>query len=365
MLATRFPGNYFSFREKEGMISYMPKGKKQEVSLDGLWKRKGRQSMKPSRWIKLMLNPRVARKLKDHLYAEFNTIVQHEESKGSIVFSEVDIKTGYSSKNFVLGINSCMWDDPVKEFYESFDCMVLVAAKTGDGKFWGRALVWRNVEVEGSDEKITYMDRIYCKGEDVSMAFREHAIKMGWWRKAKQSNELEYGFITPDGDSRRGDVTKIKVAASRGLDGMGYYPYLDSFRYGGKDWVSNLNAESIWQYGDAHGGRALSHALDVQGYNGVWIERATAIRLDTGYWYARNDPSLVTCQITGDLVTSHDAFRIDLEPHNVQVSVNGQEITGSLTIRSRLMRRVSDIPRRRQDHIDAILRRDPLIEERF
>ena len=45
-------GDYWTFREKQGLITYMPKGRKQEFNNQGDWLRAGREGIKPGKLIR-------------------------------------------------------------------------------------------------------------------------------------------------------------------------------------------------------------------------------------------------------------------------------------------------------------------------
>jgi hypothetical protein len=301
------PGNYFSFRETEGMISFMPIGRVQKVNTDGTWRRDGRQSVKPAKWIRSMLHPRIARRLKDHQFSLFNSIVKHEEMRTKIAFEEVSVHDGYSSDNFV-DIDSCMWNQPVEDFYEAFGCKVLVAQNQLDDGWIGRALIWPNVKVEYKDEPVTYIDRIYCNSVEVQLAFKEYAASKGWCRKLDQTRELT-GFSRPDGTA---DYRALTVFTEACLNEIEFYPYLDTFAYGGSDWVSTGKPGHIYAYRNTDGNRSgddrEGQVLDA---DGEWIDEEDAVNID-GQWYHTESNAIVTCHVEGCYILRSESFYIDL-----------------------------------------------------
>src|SRR5436190_12778648 len=293
VINSAMPGNYFSFREKEGMISYMPKGKAQQIVEGGVWSRKGRQSMKPARWIKMMLNPRLARRIKDNVFAEFNDVVKHEELKGKLEFKLVGVQEGYTSAYFKQPISSCMWENDVAPFYEAFGCEVLVATSADYTGYVGRALVWPDVTFDGKPEKHIFMDRIYVwnNSPELTLAFREHALMKGWWTKRNQSKEVAE-FIDPNGEIQ--SHAKVTSETTKDLTQIRFFPYCDTMAFGGDTWVSNdgNTPGKKFSYRYTGGQRSDRQEGMVQDVTGVWIPRETAVQI-AGYWY-RPDSALIT-----------------------------------------------------------------------
>jgi hypothetical protein len=309
ILAPVLPGNHFSYREKEGMISFMPRGRVQEFNFGDQWKRDGRQSIKPARWMKSMLRPRLARMINDSAFAQFNTILRHEELRQKLTFKLVPVEEGYDSENFAEGaIESCMWDDPVAPFYHAFKCKTVVAVGS-DGVFRGRALIWPEVEPCGElFPRFTLMDRIYSDCQEVELALEEHAESEGWWRKEGQ-NSNPGPFIRPDGSISQARLT---VRTNRDLDEIDYYPYLDTFAYGGEDWVSTDPEDHSYYYRNTDGSRdRVGGENQVQDVDGNWIDRDEAVLIE-GRWYHQDSDDVVICKRTQNYILFSDALFVDL-----------------------------------------------------
>jgi hypothetical protein len=301
------PGNYFSFRETVGMISFMPTGRTQTVTADGTWRREGRQSVKPAKWIRSMLHPRIARRLKDHQFSVFNSIIKHEELRTKLTFKKVSVRQGYNADNFA-SFESCMWNEPVEEFYEAFGCKVLVAHNQADDKWLGRALIWPEVKAEGHEDLVTYMDRIYCISIEVQLAFKAYATEMGWCRKRDQSRELS-GFTRPDGTDCFNDIT---VFTDQCLDDLDFYPYLDTFAYGGHDRLSTGKTGHIYVYRNTNGSRdGDDHEGQVLDAFGEWIDEDDAVSID-GDWYHADSDAIVQCYVTEEYILRKNSYFIDL-----------------------------------------------------
>lgn len=326
LLAPKFPGNYFTFREQTGMISYMPNGREQKFNADGTWRREGRQSMKPGKWLRAMLNPLLAKRIGDAELGEFATIVKHEELRQALAFRVVPVKQAYSKKKFTK-FTSCMWDLPVHDFYLSFGCKALVAVGH-DGKWRGRAILWPAVQitVDGKTrgDDIMFLDRVYADTEEVSVAMREHAGKQGWFRKARQNREPSEPVVAPDGEGMKAELV---VKTETNLSELDFYPYLDTFAFGKDNFtLSNrlgLGAKFTYQNAAESAGmrtgddrvrdhvsnRLMRRSEAVADYNGHWIRRDEAVSIE-GRHYHRDDRLIVTCRISGVQTTRNHAYRI-------------------------------------------------------
>mgnify|MGYP003349329510 CR=1 FL=1 len=58
-------GNYWTFRETEGLITFCPAGREQLINDNGTWRREGRQAMKPAKFLREVLHPRLAKRIKE------------------------------------------------------------------------------------------------------------------------------------------------------------------------------------------------------------------------------------------------------------------------------------------------------------
>lgn len=312
LLNPELPGNYFTFREKEGMISFMPKGKEQQFNDDGTWKREGRQSVKPGKWIRSMLHPRALRflKVKDHLFAEFNAIVRHEELRQRVTFREVPVSEAYNSSNFVDGIDSCMWGEPVGPFYDAFKCKAVVAVGA-DGAWRARAILWKNVKVGDGEYDQTFMDRIYADSEEVVLAMKENARDQGWWRKSCQDRSAG-ASISPDGVQ---DFVRLGVKTSRDLDQIDFYPYLDTFHSGGDSYLTNGN-DGDYEYQNTDGTRGPDepeddHDGEVQDVDGEWIDEDYAVAIGDDYYHQDSD-DIVYSDDRGEYYLRCECYRVKI-----------------------------------------------------
>lgn len=310
LLAKKMPGNYFSFRETEGMISFMPTNRRQQVNDDGTWVRKGRQAVKPGRWIRAMLHPKIAMQFGDDIFAQFSDIVKHEELRHHVDFELVTPESGYTYRLFNQAIGSCMWNKPVAPFYDAFGAKVLIAKGDSARSPWrGKALVWPNVELKGKKEPIIFMDRIYAESSEMALAFKEYAADQGWWRKLEQNRTPESKIISPDG-SASSDALVVRTTVD--LSQIAFYPYLDTLCYGRQDCLSNNDKGYKWKYQMTNGTREGDHAGEVQDINGRWIDQGDAVEIN-GYWYDMEDEAhVVTCHVSDEYILRREAFFIDM-----------------------------------------------------
>jgi len=344
LLADKLIGDYFTFREKEGMISYTPTGRETKINADGTWSRDGRQSISPGKWARSMIHPRVARllKIKDHDYAAIATAVKLAELSSRLTYKLVPVQLAYESARFDTSrIESCMWDCDVGEFYELFGAKAIVCVD-GHEKWRGRAIVWDGVRIERNESAgpITFMDRIYADSPEITDGMKHYAASQGWWVKRCQSRGST-GYIDPDGE--RIDVT-LKVRSVNGsVDGCDFYPYLDTFQYGHGDTLySNGGGQIEYLYTCTGGEREEvdNHEGQVEDVHGNWIReddavsvgddtyhvddraicysedsecyllREDCVRID-GEWYRTDSDTIVYVESTGDYHLAEDCVYVE------------------------------------------------------
>lgn len=314
LLAKELIGDYFSFRESSGMISYMPKGRTQEVNADGTWRRAGRVAIKPAKWLKSMLNPRLAARIKDHFYSQFDVALKADEAANAMTFDFVTFEHAYDSDNYLHEFDSCMWGSDVGPFYRALGAKALVA-KDASGHLRGRAVFWPEVFISGHSKAIQFMDRVYADRPFVTELFLQHAQSQGWHYKVLQSAGAREGVMTPEGDEL---TCEMSVVAHKKLINFDFYPYMDTFSAGTDDnrtLVNNDREEepNIWLYQSTNGEReeVNQHEGQVQDDNGDWIDEDDAVRIN-GSWYDRNSDDIVMCHRTDDYILRSDAYEISL-----------------------------------------------------
>lgn len=331
LLAKERIGDYFTFRERDGMISYMPKGRVQEVNEDGTWVRKGRAEIKPAKWIKSMIHPRLASRLKDDLFTKFDTLVKAEEAKYKVTFKEVSFEEAYDYVDHYsreYSIESCMWGEDVGPFYRHMGAKVVVAVNR-EGKFRGRAVVWPSVKVrsESGMGPITLMDRIYCDRPELENLFKEHAKAQGWYHKKEQGRDSKMDVVGPEGAYH---CWRMAVTCRKAIpdDGM-YYPYLDTFT-GGEDEYTLVNNDSEGtQYCQTDGSRQEEdpHEGQVQTNAGDWIDEGDAVSIN-GDCYDRNSDDVVMCHRSDSYILREESFSVQIQRNNT-VFIHSRFVTNN------------------------------------
>lgn len=216
-------GNHFAIRERDGMISYCPKGREQEVSPAGDWVRKGREEIKPGKFIRKILHEKVFQRIiTDSVLEGFVNRFKAFELKDKIFFSVVssadDINEAYESSSVSENLNTCMKDAKVGEFYEKMGARLVKAVQ--NGYIVGRAILWDTIY---NREDVTIMDRIYGK-DDIVQAMSKFARENNWWHKTRQSYEYKTQFTLPSGEQ-----VNREVKIHREIPEVDFYPYLDTF----------------------------------------------------------------------------------------------------------------------------------------
>lgn len=306
-------GNHYAYREKQGMISYCPAGRVQTFAADGRWERAGRQETTPARWVRSVLTERIVQRLKDHEVAEFSEKFRAEELRSAVTLEEsTDFEAAYKSSNYTTtegGLYSCMWDEPVQDFYAGASCRVLVA-KRGDGKLMGRAIVWHNVQGTGGAR---FMDRVYSALPEIREIFIAYATENGIWKKEKESAQCRT-WLLPDGTR---SFNALTVDHLGGLDGITFYPYMDTFGRSQGDTMSSYanDGDDEYAYNRTDGSREEldTHEGMIQLSNGDWVDEDEAYEIN-GEWYHSDE--CVLCERSQDMILMTDAYRVEIGRHN-------------------------------------------------
>ena len=241
--------NYVAMREKKGMISFMPFGKTQTFTDDHQWSKKDRQEIKPAKFARTFLNPRLVKRLNDSHFNSFATRFKAFD-EDDIEITSTSFENGYASGNYQNTLDSCMIDKPVAEFYESFDCEMLVARRKS-GRFVGRAILWKNAKLVNSrivgppDVKIySYMDRVYTTAPEFNELFRQYANENGYLHRC-QTNGGFVAYHLNDKSFNIDDGYGIFISPIEPIMEKKFKPYLDTFRYGNCDLTSLSSVDVV------------------------------------------------------------------------------------------------------------------------
>ena len=300
-------GDHFTFREKKGMISYMPRGKEQEFLEDGTWALKGRQATSPGKWMRSMFSEAAIKRLgiKDNEFADLATAVKLEELSESLSFREVSFEAAYNSDNYRKAPDSCMWGNRVGPFYRAFGAVAVVCVD-GNDQFRARAVVWHDVKDRTNNETITLMDRIYYDAPEVLAAMCTYAASQGWHRKVNQSRG-DNNFVAPDGVE---ESLRLRVKSPGGHVEESFYPYLDTFQNGDYNSVNNFG-DGEYSYTSTGGDRGEedSHEGEQEDCDGNWWPEDEVYCVE-GDYYHQDDRRICYCE-DGEFRMRSECRRVD------------------------------------------------------
>lgn len=242
--------NYITFRGN-GNISYLPDGKEHVFNDDtNEWKRDNRQEGKPAKVIRKLMSARALKMFKDSDFESFANQYKARFNDDGYIFKlkgREEIKNVYcqSRKEGDGSLNnSCMnGDSDYLDLYENCVSLRILTLENKDGLLCGRALVW-NVE------DITLMDRVYVTDDFMYDKFLDYCDKANWWRKKdyKTYSNKTY-FLDSNGELYSKQFT---IQTDTDWD---YYPYIDTFSYGGDGYITNCCGE-IYEYNQTGGTRS-------------------------------------------------------------------------------------------------------------
>ncbi len=223
--------NYFTFRERAGMISYCPANREQEINEDGTWARKGRQEITPAKWARKILCDRLNAEFSDAAISEFASAFNAQERANEVrieVTDDEEVMDRVIQEIHDRGGYSCMAGDPVGHWY-SKQGLKMAVAYDGNGAAVARALLWPSVETN-THNKVPMMERIYAAhNHALSLSALEDILKKwafenGYWHKKNQSNDCDTLIC---GEMRTTAV--FTTVPHRPSVLWSYLPYLDTF----------------------------------------------------------------------------------------------------------------------------------------
>lgn len=324
--ARKLAGNHFSFREKAGLISFLPAGRTLVMNDAGLWARDGRQEQKPVKWAKSVLAGWQLSRLRDEQFSAFAARFAAAENASALRVELVeDVGAVYGDRNHCeqyVGV-ACMQQshkadydngrgERVGDFYERAGAQVLTVRR-GDGRLEGRAIYWP--KIQGLGANVAGLDRVYGSPEVLEMVkswARENGVAMranpqsggntAWMLNGESLGRGAY--VVPEGD----------------LCDAGWYPYMDTFRYQDEDgdlWTEDDKDRTVYEYTSVHGDREERnrHEGEVQLHNGTWIDEDDAYYVESeGEYYASDD--VVHCHRSGNTILREGAFEVEIGRNN-------------------------------------------------
>lgn len=294
-------GNYFSFREAEGTISYCPANKEQEIGEDGRWLRKSRVDIRAGRLIKKIFgtgdNPLPDAEIE--IFVNKFKALEEESVEFKVAKTAGEINDAYDDAQ----VDSCMKGQDVGPFYAKVGAQVLYAEKKGT--VIGRAVLWP--KVESTDGEIKLMDRIYGQDPVVQM-FRNYADEHGYYSLAWNGG----GCASATYDGKKVELGTVPIAKFPSVD---WYPYMDTFSHANSHQLTTESGQEYWLLstdGDCHDPDEDNNDGEVYSeYHDDWLDEDHAVQVD-GDW-RRID----------DCVQTHDGRWI-LEDESKEVNISGR-----------------------------------------
>lgn len=294
-------GNYFSFREAEGTISYCPEKKEQEFGEDGRWLRKSRVDIRVGRLIKKIFgagdNPLPDAEIE--IFVNKFKALEEDSVEFKVATSAGEINEAYDNAM----VDSCMKGQDVGPFYAKVGAQVLYAEKKGN--VIGRAVLWPKVETSGGEIKL--MDRIYGQDSIVQM-FRNYADDNGYHSLAYNGG----GCGVAQYDGKKVDLRTVPITKFPSVD---WYPYMDTFSHASSRYLTTESGQEYWLLsteGDCHDPDEDEHEGEVWSeYHDEWLDEDYAVQVE-GDWRRADD-----------CVTTHDGRWI-LEDESKKVNISGK-----------------------------------------
>jgi len=269
--------NYLTLRG-DGTISYLPKGKEHVVN-DGRWARDNRQNGRPATIIKKLLTPKAQKLFKDTEYEAFVNSYKSECDREKVTFylrPNVEIPDVYDMRRESGGTlgDSCMNGDvEYLDIYKYCKDLRILTLVNGEGLLSGRALVW-NVKIDGEDA--VFLDRFYVAKDHYCELFIEYANDNGWWRKKQYTSQANKTSWIKNGVNRDFFIT---IHTPTEFD---YYPYIDTFCYGGDGWLSNdEDKDREYEYVQTGGEREYRERIECAVCN-EYIDEDDAVYIQRG-----------------------------------------------------------------------------------
>ena len=312
-------GDFFAMRESQGLVSYCPTGRVQQLTDDGRWAREGRQAIKPAKWARALLSPHVRAMFKDHDFSAFASRFSAEEKAAELTVQELTIQEAYTLPRpgpsgdpvFI----SCMHSDRHEsrpqyavEFYETLgaDTVTAWGVVDGRGQLHGRALVWQSVQSRHGE--IILMDRVYGQPDVQELLFGVARSK-GWYRKHRQGSGGTL-LVSPEGET----VSMGHLTVAVDWPETQYTPYMDTLRYYDTEEEVLTNQEPggpHYELASTSGSYEECGGNRVQDVDGEWIDRDDAVEVD-GDWYASDDDRICYVESRDEYCLACDCYEVTI-----------------------------------------------------
>ena len=216
---------------KSGEMTYCPKNKKTIMTESDNWEKTNRSMVKYGKGLLKMLEgidykftESIIEKVVNNLKSLYMFNATFEVVSGEDIRKYYHWEMYAESNTASLG-QSCMRHASCQDYFDVYvNNTDMLIAKNNNGKIIGRAILWRQVDINGEDS-IKLMDRIYGNDSTVQ-AFKDWAKNNGYYHKAYQTYSDNLSIISPN-------CNKREVTMSVDIVGGPYtfMPYMDTFKY--------------------------------------------------------------------------------------------------------------------------------------
>lgn len=221
---------HLSLRDEDFEMSFLPSGKTPEFGKSmEKWSKKGRQSGRPTRILKKLINnPNFTDKDYELFNTQLKALIDTPEYEVQVVDGEM-IRRYYHQNSYfrqsgTLG-NSCMKGPGCQKFFDMYveqpEIKLIVILK--EEKVCARALVW------DIPNKGVFLDKIYSMDDSLNGMIIRYARDHNWNIRANNSSgcqEFLYAEDEYQRSSKSNKVLSIKLARD-----YEYFPYMDTFLY--------------------------------------------------------------------------------------------------------------------------------------
>ena len=263
-------GDFLAIRKKDDvpMISFCPKGKTQEFTEDGNYKRDGRQEGSPARVAQKLIGPDVFTNAEYELFSNLFTGKLANNIEFHVGKTAQDFQFAYLEDNYVPEETGSLWHSCMR--YSSCQNYVSLYARLGaqilyatiNGKVAARAILW-NLEDDG-----LMLDRVYGHNDSIKYSMLQYAKKkLGIsYYKERDSYDTPMDFIQVTDEGEEAVTRSFCIYVGSVIDYDTYVPYMDTFKYFSDGYLYNdkepdmdLNIDSRFEMCSTDGNYSIKY----------------------------------------------------------------------------------------------------------
>lgn len=322
--------NFLSLRkvDEDFMISYIAENRIKDGS--EIWDKEKRQTGKIGRTLRSIMKPEYRKLFTEQDFEIANNILKSTNVAGTFeVISGDEIIRTYVDMDLLsdagtLG-SSCMRYEECGEYFDIYteneDVCQMVRLIHDSGKLMGRALLWTT----SCGTKI--MDRIYVSKDAHIDSFKTWAEQNGYDYKEHQAYDEKDSFINHKTKEQYTKIFKIELNNS-----FSQVPYIDTFTYGGRGFITNENCPktTFFTY-DNTGGYADEHDSAVCAVTNVEYRDSCMTRVTLGKYAGEYVLDELVEEINGEYkVIEDDSVEKDVDGNYIVDIDDYVEINGDL-----------------------------------